>query len=170
MARYQFSDREQEKDLSLELRTNGVTDSGVLFANKLNDDFIAAGTYLASVNTNLTRTIDSYLPSCSADSMFLSPTSTDEVSRIIIAFRHTYSPGADEIVVYLMKCVFNIVAGPLAHICNRTLLTGVFPDKLEVARVTILFKGGSKHAPSNYHPISVLQIISKVAERILLID
>lgn len=91
----------------------------------------------------------------------------DEVISIINSFRNTCSPGDDEVAAFPIKCAVNIIAGPLTHICNRMLLSGVFPSKLKVARVTVLFKGGNKNDPNNYRPISVLPLFSKLAERIL---
>lgn len=120
-----------------------------------------------SASCHSTRSVDSYLPSCSTESIFLSPTSVDEVISIINSFRNTCSPGDDEVAAFPIKCAVNIIAGPLTHICNRMLLSGVFPSKLKVARVTVLFKGGNKNDPNNYRPISVLPLFSKLAERIL---
>jgi len=40
--------------------------------------------------------------------------------------------------------------------CNRTLFTGVFPDRLKYAIVRPLFKKGNKNYISNYRPVSIL--------------
>ena len=45
--------------------------------------------------------------------------------------------------------------------------TGVFPEHWECARVTPLFKSGSKCYLSNNRPISVLPVLSKLLEKIL---
>ena len=42
-----------------------------------------------------------------------------------------------------------------------------FPNRLKVARVIPLFKKGSKTNPANYRPISILSVISKIAEKIM---
>ena len=39
---------------------------------------------------------------------------------------------------------------------------GEFPDKLKTADITPVFKKGDKHEKSNYRPISILPILSKV--------
>ena len=43
----------------------------------------------------------------------------------------------------------------------------MFPDSLKVARVTPLYKKGSKDDPGNYRPISVLPVIGKVFEKLV---
>ena len=43
--------------------------------------------------------------------------------------------------------------------------TGKFPTRWKTAKVTPLFKGGALSDPSNYRPISVLPVLSKIIER-----
>ena len=45
---------------------------------------------------------------------------------------------------------------------------GSFPDPCKIAKVKPLFKKGSKTDPSNYRPISLLPLLSKVFERVVL--
>ena len=47
-------------------------------------------------------------------------------------------------------------------------LLGSFPDACKIAKVKPLFKKGSKTDPSNYRPISLLPLLSKVFERVVL--
>ena len=56
---------------------------------------------------------------------------------------------------------------PLTYIFNLSLEKGEFPDPLKIARVTPLYKKGSKSDPGNYRPISVLPIMAKVLEKIV---
>ena len=44
---------------------------------------------------------------------------------------------------------------------------GIFPEQLNVAKVSPIFKVGSIEEIGNYRPISVLTIFSKVLERIM---
>ena len=46
-----------------------------------------------------------------------------------------------------------------------SLPTGVFPDELREARVLLIHKTGLDEDPSNYWPISILPIVSKVIEK-----
>lgn len=56
---------------------------------------------------------------------------------------------------------------PLTFIINQMLETGIFPCDLKVARVTPVYKGGAVSEISNYRPISVLPILSKVFENVI---
>ena len=47
------------------------------------------------------------------------------------------------------------------------LTTGIFPDKLKIAKVIPLFKKGGKSILSNYRPISLLPSISKLFEKVI---
>ena len=45
---------------------------------------------------------------------------------------------------------------------------GSFPDACKIVKLMPLFKRGSKTDPSNYRPISLLPLLSKVFEKIVL--
>ena len=48
---------------------------------------------------------------------------------------------------------------------NLSLLTGVVPDEWKKARVVPLFKSGGQEIMDNYRPISILPVVSKIAEK-----
>ena len=48
---------------------------------------------------------------------------------------------------------------------NISLHTEVFPDKLKEARVLLIHETSLDEGPSNYWPISILPIVSKVIEK-----
>ena len=50
---------------------------------------------------------------------------------------------------------------------NESFTTGIFPDKLKVAKVIVLHKKGASDNLSNYRPISLLPIFSKIFEKIM---
>ena len=55
----------------------------------------------------------------------------------------------------------------LFHVFKVLIKQGIFPDSLEIAKVTPIFKSGAKDNVSNYRPISILPVFSKVLERIM---
>ena len=55
----------------------------------------------------------------------------------------------------------------LCDVFDKSLLTGCFPDKLNVAKVIPFYKGADKRLLNNYRPISVLPAFSKIPERLM---
>ena len=55
----------------------------------------------------------------------------------------------------------------LFHVFKVSIEQGIFPDSLKLAKVTPIFKSGDKYNVSNYRPISILPVFSKVLERIM---
>ncbi len=52
-------------------------------------------------------------------------------------------------------------------IFNQSIKEGKFPNQLKVAYVIPIHKAESKLIPSNYRPISILPVISKIFEQLL---
>ena len=50
---------------------------------------------------------------------------------------------------------------------NGSFSTGIFPDKLKIAKVIALHKKGATDDPANYRPISLLSVFSKIFEKIM---
>ena len=50
---------------------------------------------------------------------------------------------------------------------NEAFLTGIFSEKLKIAKVISLHKKGATDDSSNYRPISLLYMFSKISEKIM---
>ena len=61
----------------------------------------------------------------------------------------------------------SIVAPSLTDIFMKSILTGIYPTEWQLARVTPIFKKGSKSDINNYRPISVIPVVSKVLEKLV---
>jgi hypothetical protein len=97
----------------------------------------------------------------------LSLATKDEVSKIIDRLNSNTGAGIDGINPKTIKCVKDIVLEELTGCINNCLEVGTFPESLKIAKVTPIYKCGSRLDPSNYRPISVLPVLSKVFEKIL---
>ena len=76
--------------------------------------------------------------------------------------------GIDQISGKFLKDGVRILAKPISELCNLSMTLGSFPDACNIAKVKPLFKKGSKTDPSDYRPISLLPLLSKVFERVVL--
>ena len=77
------------------------------------------------------------------------------------------SSGPDGQSSKLLKAIGSVLARTLSIIIIQSLYTGLFPDKLKVAKVLPLYKKGENWLMENYRPISLLSTLSKVFERVV---
>lgn len=106
------------------------------------------------------------LPS-SRCSLFLRPTDNLEVFNLINAINVNKSTGADKISGMVLKRCIEPITPVLSDIINLMLSTGIYPDHLKIAKVSPVYKSGSKTCSNNYRPISVLPIINNIIEKIV---
>ena len=66
-----------------------------------------------------------------------------------------------------MKLALPFIENSLAFLFNTSIETSQFPDSWKIARVTPIFKDGEKTEKSNYRPISVLPVISRLFEKLV---
>jgi len=69
--------------------------------------------------------------------------------------------------MFLLKKVIRIIEKPVLHIFNRSIVTGVVPSKLKIAKVVPVFKSGDSQDMNNYRPISLLSNFAKILEKIV---
>ena len=66
-----------------------------------------------------------------------------------------------------MKLALPYIENSLAFLFNTSIETSQFPDSWKVAKITPIFKDGDRTEKSNYRPISVLPVISKLFEKLV---
>ena len=66
-----------------------------------------------------------------------------------------------------MKKIKETIVTPLTYVLNLSLSTGVFPSELKLANVIPIYKAGDAQVFTNYRPVSVLPVFSKIFERIM---
>ena len=100
-------------------------------------------------------------------SFFVSPTDEAEVTSIISQMQTGKSVGPLSIPLTLLKMLKSAIAPSLAVLINESFCTGIFPDKLKIAKVIAIHKKGSTDNPSNYRPISLLSVFGKIFEKLM---
>jgi exonuclease III len=99
----------------------------------------------------------------------LGNTNAHEIQKIILSMKPKNSHGYDEISLKILKSCTPYIISPLTYLCNKILLTGIFPERLKYSEVRPLYKKGDKDEISNYRPISLLPTFSKIIEKIIYI-
>jgi hypothetical protein len=97
-----------------------------------------------------------------------SPATIDEVRSAILSSSDA-TCSIDLIPTRLLKSCLNALLLPLTTLINLSISDSVFPDEFKLAIVTPLHKNHSlpTHDLSSYRPISNLNFISKILERII---
>ena len=86
---------------------------------------------------------------------------------ILLQLDDNKSPGPSNIPIKLLKISAPIIVPHLVSIFNLSFKTGIFPDLMKLAKVVPIFKAGSKLLVTNYRPISLLSVFSKILEKIV---
>ena len=79
-----------------------------------------------------------------------------------------WSQAASKKAFVTFKHILPSIIIPIYHLINRSFELGVFPQRLKLAHVIALFKGGDRKDPGNYRPISLLSVFSRIFERAML--
>jgi hypothetical protein len=77
----------------------------------------------------------------------------------------TKATGLDEIGAKFLKTAADVIDEPLCTIINLSIKNGKFPTLLKQSKVTPIYKKGTKTDKSNFRPISVLPLISKIFDK-----
>ena len=89
------------------------------------------------------------------NSIVISYVSCMDIKTTILSLKNS-SPGYDKLPASIAKeCVDNYVM-PLTYIVNMSLMEGVFPSELKLAKVVPIFKAVESDKVTNYRPIFVL--------------
>jgi len=137
--------------------------------NVLNDFFINAVDNL--ILPNIHEHVNNITPEQNfikiSDNFRFKEISEDELYRLVMAFENKFSTGIDGIPISVVKqCIF-LILKPLTHIVNSSLISGLFPPRLKIAKVVPIFKKGNSNDPSSYRPVSLLPVCSKILEKVV---
>ena len=96
------------------------------------------------------------------------PVTCSVIRRIIMAMPRNKSPGPDKISMGVIKDCLPVILGPFTNLINSSLKLGKFSGKWKLSEVIPLHKDGDQEIPSNNRPLSLLEVLSKVCERVAL--
>ena len=143
-----------------------ITTNKETIANSFNSFFVNVGPSLADKIPSDDRSPTIFMQKRVMHTMMLESVDSDEVIRIIRNLKEG-GCGWDNINASIVKSTFTSFIEPLTHVLNLSITNGVFPNEMKIARVVPLFKSGDSMLFSNYRPVSVLPVFSKVLERLM---
>jgi hypothetical protein len=138
-----------------------------LVAGIFNKYFCNIGNKLAS---NIPNTICQFetIYENQMSSCYFYKTDANEIMKIIDELKSDSVPGHDAIPCKFFKYCKSIISKEISIIINKCLKDGTYPEILKIGKVTPIFKSGNKSDPANYRPITVLPILSKIFEKVIL--
>lgn len=103
-----------------------------------------------------------------ADSLYVTPVTAEDVAVIIRSLPSKSSAGCDNLSTYFFKQCGEVLLDVIAQFFNSSVLCGQFPDSLKSALIIPVPKKGNLHDVANYRPISLLSILSKIFEKLMI--
>ena len=94
----------------------------------------------------------------------------NHAAKVLSSLQTKNSSGHDGVSMQLLKLLSPALLKPLTIVINQLLLTGIFPDKHRIAKVVPLHKKDDPSLTDNYRPIFLLPSISKLFEKIVIIQ
>ena len=130
--------------------------------------------FFCNIATNLDAAIpqsdtdpQSYLHNIAPSRPFrLHPTTSDTVLFILHSLNNC-GAGVDGVSTKIVKMLSPCIVPCLTHLFNLCLLQGIFPSDFKKAIVVPIFKSGDRFTFTNYRPIAILPVISKILEKIV---
>ena len=101
------------------------------------------------------------------DAFHLTYTTEIDIEKILRGTNVCKATGIDDLSGRFLKDGSRVLSKPISELCNLSIKLGSFPDACKIAKLKPLFKKGSKTNPSNYRPISLLPLISKVIGKLI---
>ncbi len=105
----------------------------------------------------------------SGESFSFNKVTTNEVFKILKRLKINKATGCDNIPSKLLTNGASLLSEPLRCLVNMPIETSVFPDSLKAAEISPspVYKKGSTVDKKNCRPISVLNYVSKIFEKVI---
>ena len=151
----QLINRNKEMKVNNKFIHNGKTiTNGNQIVNLFNDFFVNIGPTLANKIPKTDISPGHYLKNACVGTLYLEPVEKRELVTILKSLKDS-ACGSDELSPKIIKMSMNVITDPLLHVCNMSLLGGIFPSELKIAKVVPIFKSGDIMKFTNYRPVSV---------------
>ena len=157
--------------------TNKLTFNPTKKCDIINHYFASCGQQLAAKIPHSEKHYSTYLPRQIIDnstnayqqqgSFVFIPVTPRDIELEITTLPTKKADGLYSCPYRILKCAQHILSKPLADIYNCSIETGIYPNKLKIAKIIPIYKSGDETDPNNYRPISLLSSFNKIFEKIM---
>ena len=95
------------------------------------------------------------------------PVAPATILKLLKQLNPAKSAGIDNLTGKFLKEGAPVLASIITDLVNLSISLSLFPDDSKIAKLKPLYKKEAKTKPKNYRPISLLQLLSKITERII---
>ena len=142
------------------------TDDPHTISNKFNDYFANVATAVANDLGPSDASFEDYLPPRHANDIPWELTNFNEIRQIVNKLRDVKA-GPDGIPMAVIKKNIDVLGPVLCSIFNKSLTSGIFPKIHKKGIIVPIYKNKDAFDVSNYRPISLLNAVSKILEKIV---
>ena len=137
--------------------------------NRLNQHFTTVGSAvadsLAAADTG--EKLSPRPPRVCSGAFSPRPATLPELSAALQRMGRSKTCGGDGITIDMLRMTFSVVGPHILNVVNSSIVRCELPPAWQTAEVIPVHKGGDMHEPSNYRPISILSVVSKLCERVV---
>ena len=133
---------------------------------EFNKFFTSVGPTLAGKTSDTEKLFQDFLTSHN-EKMRFEELNFDEFEEAFKSVKRNKPAGFDDLSSNIIIDAYDSLKNILFHVFKVSIKQGIFLDNLKIAKLTPTFKSGAKNNVSNYRPLSILPVFSKVLERIM---
>ena len=146
---------------------NDIIDDPKMISNTFNNYFVNVGPNTDKDIPFSTLCPSFYLKQRVERSFEILPTTNAEVMTLILQLDDSKSSGPSSIPTKILKIAAPKIVPIFVKIVNSSLMTGIFPSGMKLAKVIPIFKNGNIQDVNNYRPILLLSVFSKIIEKLM---
>ena len=106
-------------------------------------------------------------PTVCSSTFVVRPATLPELSHALWRMSSSKAAGSDGVQLQMIKRCFAVIEPHILNIINHSIVRGEVPAVWKHATVVPIWKSGDRTQPSNFRPVSVLNAISKLAEKVV---
>ena len=153
-------------DIFLNINGKLVTDQNIV-VDRMNHYFINVADNLAQKIPKPNTKYQDFLKNPNVHSLYLTEIAPYEIDEIIHDLGSNKSGDIYGNTSNIVKLGGPVLTQILTLLFNKSLDQGIFPNALKISKIIPIHKGDSLFEMSNYRPISLLPIFSKILEKLM---